>query len=346
MQLLSGRDRRVNVALESRNLCVQAQSIVRITRVVSNLERSESFYRTVLGFRTVAQEALDPAVATALGLAEMTALEVRMRLGQDELALVQFDARRRNYPRGSRSNDLWFQHLAIVVRDMEAAYAQLRSSGAWRAISRGGPQTLPGSSGAVRAFKFRDPDGHPLELLWLPAGRGRPIWHEPWIAGSSAPLFLGIDHSALAVSSTRRSLAFYRLLGLRICARSSNSGPAQSRLDGLNAARVRVTGLRAAATAGPGLELLAYRPPGRARDTAPVADLSTDWTTLEVVAARGAVAARGVATARAAPAGDRAVRDAAARAPQFAAKPRGLVDPDGHRFVLVTHGVGSAGRPA
>jgi catechol 2,3-dioxygenase-like lactoylglutathione lyase family enzyme len=49
----------------------------------------------------------------------------------------------------------------------------------------------------------------------------------------SAALFLGIDHSALSVASTSRSLAFYRALSLRVSERSVNRGPAQERLDGV-----------------------------------------------------------------------------------------------------------------
>ena len=76
------------------------------------------------------------------------------------------------YPAGSRSPDLWFQHFAIVVSDMDAAYARLRAAGV-PPISFGGPETLPEQNGGVRAFKFREPDGHPLELLWFPPGQGR-----------------------------------------------------------------------------------------------------------------------------------------------------------------------------
>ena len=123
---------------------------------------------------------------------------------------------------------------------MDLAYAHLSSHGGWRPISEGGPQLLPPSNGAVRAFKFRDPDGHPLELIWFPPGQGRAVWHQK----VSAALFLGIDHSALSVASTPRSLAFYRALGLRVSERSVNWGPAQERLDGVPGARVRVTSLR------------------------------------------------------------------------------------------------------
>jgi hypothetical protein len=48
-------------------------------------------------------------------------------------------------------------------------------------------------NGSVQAFKFRDRDGHPLELLYFPPGQGRPIWHQQakdlhdqWPASESA----------------------------------------------------------------------------------------------------------------------------------------------------------------
>jgi catechol 2,3-dioxygenase-like lactoylglutathione lyase family enzyme len=298
----------------------EAQRIVRISRVVSDLNRAEDFYGAALGFRGVSRTAVDGAVLRALGADCTTASEALMRLGSEEIALVQFAAPGRPYIVNSRSDDLWFQHLAIVVSDMDAAYVHLSSNGAWQPISVGGPQTLPASSGAVRAFKFRDPDGHPLELLWLPPGRGRSVW-QALRRSADAGLFLGIDHSALSVASTRRSLAFYGSLGMRRVEQSANRGPAQSRLDGLQDARVRVTGLRPASPAGPGLELLAYRPPGRAIGPAFVTDLSTDWVTVAALPTR--------------------VRDAAA-----VIAPRVIADPDGHRLVFVDQGVGSAGPPA
>jgi catechol 2,3-dioxygenase-like lactoylglutathione lyase family enzyme len=291
---------------------LQAQRIVRISRVVSDLNRSEAFYGAALGFRSVSQAPVDGAVLLALGAERTAASEVVMHLGNEEIALVQFAAPGRPYTVNSRSNDLWFQHLAIVVSEMDAAYARLCSNGAWQPISAGGPQTLPASNGGVRAFKFRDPDGHPLELLWLPPGSGRSVWHEPRRSADAA-LFRGIDHSALSVASTRRSLAFYRSLGMRRGEQSTNHGPAQTRLDGLDDARVRVTGLRPASTAGPGLELLAYRPPGRALGPASVTDLSTDWVTIAAMAGTA---------------------------------PRAITDPDGHRLLFADQGVGSIECPA
>ncbi len=268
--------------------------ILRISRVVADLARAEAFLRDGLGFHTVSHGPADGA----FGAAD----EMVMRLGDETLALVCFAEPGRAPPGDSQSNDLWFQHLAIVVSDMDMAYAHLSTQAGWTAITRGGPQTLPPENGAVRAFKFRDPDGHPLELIWFPPGTARPVWSR------TQSLFLGIDHSALAVASIHRSQNFYEALGLNVASRSLNEGPVQSRLDGLAAAKVEVVGLRPASDDGPGLEMLAYHPPGRAGAVPAPQDLVTDWVTLAVSSesAKGAVR-----------------------------------DPDGHLLLLVDQGMGA-----
>lgn len=289
----------------------EAQRIVRISRVVADLDRAESFYRDALGFRSVERGRCAKAELTALGVGGADAEHVVMRLGAEDLALVRFAEPGQPYPPDSHSDDLWFQHLAIVVDDMRAAYAVLCAHGDWRPISTAGPQRLPPSNGEVRAFKFRDPDGHPLELIWFPPGQGRAVWHR----SAAVALFLGIDHSALSVASTERSLRFYCALDFRVGDRSLNRGPAQSRLDGLPDARVQVTGLRPASAGGPGLELLCYDPPGRPNRMTRTTDLATDWVTLAV-------------------------------GPSFRDLPRAVRDPDGHFVVLVDQGSGATGLPA
>ncbi len=250
-----------------------AQQIVRICRTVADLERAESFYRDALGFRAV-----KGGVAALTRFTNPNAQEIVMRLGQEEMSLVRFMTAGRPYPSQSRSDDGWFQHAAIVVNDIDAAYAHLSRYHGWRSISEDGPQLLPPSSGAVRAFKFRDPDDHPLELLWFPPGEGRAMWQER----RSATPFLGIDHSALVVASTARSLRFYRALGFQIANESINRGPAQTRLDGLAALQVRVTALRPALASGPGLELLEYQPTGRSGGVICPNDEASDRVTLAV----------------------------------------------------------------
>ena len=250
------------------------RAVRRVSRVVADLDRTANFYRAAFDAEPVGTHNLDPAILAALGLPDAEAEERVLRLGDTEIGLVRFATPGLPYPATRRSDDPWFQHLAIVVADIDVAYAHLRTVCGWQAIGTEGPQTLPAAQGRVRAFKFRDPEGHPLELIWFPPGQGRAIWRRP---GRS--LFRGIDHTALAVVSTARSLRFYRALGFRVAARSHNQGPAQTRLDALPDVDLRVTGLRPRGASGPGLELLEYagsRPP---RDHA-IQDIATDWTTL------------------------------------------------------------------
>jgi catechol 2,3-dioxygenase-like lactoylglutathione lyase family enzyme len=269
---------------------------LKVTRVVNDIGRSARFYECALNFKILARTRTDPKILEALGITDNSAEQVTIRLGNEEIVLVQFTTKGEAYPAASRSNDLWFQHLAIVVSDMDAAYAHLARYSDWHPITNSGPQLLPPANGSVKAFKFRDPDGHPLELIWFPPRAGVSQW-----GNATKRKFLGIDHTALSVTATRNSVGFYKGLGFHVSSRSLNHGAAQSRLDGLPGARVRITGLRATDELGPGLELLAYNPPGRCRMLT-ATGLATDWITL------------------AAGAGDRG-------------NPTLLVDPDGHRIV-------------
>jgi catechol 2,3-dioxygenase-like lactoylglutathione lyase family enzyme len=288
---------------------IVAQCIQRISRVVSDLRRSEAFYGGALGFKAIGRGVCDPATLVALGAAGETARQVVMRLGDQEIILTRFDVPGRPNPADSRSNDLWFQHIAIVVSDIEAAHGHLSRHPGWTPISSDGPQLLPPRNGSVKAFKFRDPDGHPLELIWFPPDQGRAVWR----ADPRPPLFMGIDHTALSVASTESSLAFYESLGFTVSNRSLNVGPAQDRLDGLASADAHITSLRPRSSAGPGIELLAYQPPGRSLEPGPPTDLVTDWMTIAT--------------------------------PSLAAdERRQRLDADGHRLLLV--GIEPTGAPA
>jgi catechol 2,3-dioxygenase-like lactoylglutathione lyase family enzyme len=206
-----------------------------------------------------------------------------MQLGGQQLELIEFLAPPdvRPIPVPSFSNDLWFQHFAIVVRDMEAAWVQLRKHRVRQISPR--PHTIPISNSAaagIKAIKFRDPDGHNLELLWFPDGKGNPVWHKP-----TEDLFLGIDHTAMTVRSTENSIKFYRdLLGLTVSGGTLNMGAEQEHLDSLPGARARVTGL--VPTIGPpGLEFLEYELPAAGRPI-PLDSHPTDlwhWQTTVVV---------------------------------------------------------------
>jgi catechol 2,3-dioxygenase-like lactoylglutathione lyase family enzyme len=70
-------------------------------------------------------------------------------------------------------------------------------------------------------------------------------------------VFLGIDHTAIAVRNTDRSLAFYRdTLGMKVVGTSFNYGIEQEHLNLVFGSRVRITSIRA--PGGPGIEFLEY----------------------------------------------------------------------------------------
>ena len=229
---------------------------------VSDMDRSVDFYSRVLGFTVASDvEVAGEAYEQLRDLFPVRMRVVRLRLGRESLELTEYLAPRgRPAPVDARSNDRWFQHVAIVVRDMDRAYQSLHDQHVTHVSPE--PQQLPDwnpNAGGIRAFYFRDPDGHPLELIWFPPGKGNPVWQQPTEA-----LFLGIDHTAIAVGDTKKSLAFYRdRLGFRVAGRSENSGPEQERLNAVRGARVRITSLRVGE--GPGIEFLEYLAPRTGR---------------------------------------------------------------------------------
>lgn len=233
-----------------------------VALTVSDAERAAEFYSRVLGFERVAdRKVVGDEYEQLLGVRGLRLRAVRIRLGDEYLELLQFLAPRgRPIPADSRSNDRWFQHVAIVVSDMSAAYARLRRFQVEPVSS--GPQRLPDwnpDAGGIEAFYFHDPDGHTLEVLAFPLGKGAQKWHAP-----GGALFLGIDHTAIVVADTRAALRFYRdTLGLRVTGTSENYGTEQEHLNNVVGAHLRITTLRAAQ--GPGVELLEYLAPSGGR---------------------------------------------------------------------------------
>lgn len=243
---------------------IAVQSVAAVGFTVSDMDRSVAFYRDVLTFTPISDVEVDgPEYDQLWGIFGVRARVVRLQLGEQQLELVEFlsPPDLRPIPMPSYSHDLWFQHFAIVVRDMEAAWAQLRKHHVRQISPR--PQTIPISNPAaagIKAIKFRDPDGHNLELLWFPEGKGNPIWKKP-----GSDLFMGIDHTAMTVRSTESSTKFYRdLLGLTVAGGTLNMGTTQQYLDSLPGARTRVTGL-APKMGPPGLEFLEYELPTAGR---------------------------------------------------------------------------------
>jgi catechol 2,3-dioxygenase-like lactoylglutathione lyase family enzyme len=218
-------------------------SVDHVVLSVVDIERASRLFEETLGAREI----------------ESAGDRVTLAIGEERIELVTGpDAR--PYPDEVHSNDLDFQHLALVTHDIDAAFARVRSAGV-RGVSPE-PQRIPESNpaaGGIRAYYFRDGEGHPLELIWYPENRGDPRWQH----AQGDPL-LGIDHTAIVVSSTDASVHFYvELLGLHVAGTSFNEGIEQELLSGVPGARVRITGLRGAS--GPGVELLEYVSPGAGR---------------------------------------------------------------------------------
>ena len=231
-------------------------AIVGLSLTTQRRARLAAFYRDALGFVVLGESRLEAAEAAATLGVTGGATATAMRLGAQSVELVEFDAPGRPYPADALATDALFQHFAIVVADMRAAYARLTSAPGWSPITLGGPQVLPASSGGVTAFKFRDPEGHPLELLAFPPDRTP----APWRNLPAREVCLGIDHTAIDVADTERSRSFYEALGFSVVGGSVNQGGPQQRLDGAPAALVEVTAM-AATDAPPHLELLCYERP-------------------------------------------------------------------------------------
>jgi catechol 2,3-dioxygenase-like lactoylglutathione lyase family enzyme len=307
---------------------VQAVGAIGIT--VSDMDRAVDFYSRVLTFEKVTDvEVAGDTYEHLQGLFGLRMRVVRMRLGDEFIELTEYIAARgRPIPVDARSNDRSFQHIAIIVSDMDRAYRLLRQNKVEHASS--GPQRLPDwnrNAGGISAFYFKDPDGHPVEVLQFPPDKGAEKWHQ-----ATGKLFLGIDHTAIVVWDTDASLKFYRdFLGMKVVGESENYGTEQEHLNNVFGARLRITALHAAG--GPGIELLEYLAP---RDGKPFpadekpSDIVHRQTTLLSTDAEGA--AQGLRAGKALFVSSGVIADADARLgfhKEFLVR-----DPDGHVMAI------------
>jgi catechol 2,3-dioxygenase-like lactoylglutathione lyase family enzyme len=235
------------------------------------------WYQASLGFESLDVEQFGGVwLEELLGLPSAALKRHRMRLGQETLELWQFD---HDKPEGidlkdnsethsPAGNDSAFQHICIVTPDLAKAF----NHGAKKAKQiSSSPQRLPdwnpGAAG-ILAVKFQDPDGHPLELLQFPADKGNGRWHQISTTNEADPareqrenLFLGLDHTAISVADTERSLHFYgTILGMKLVGQGHNYGPEQDGMDGLHGTDVLISSLHGG-EGGMGIELLHYRKP-------------------------------------------------------------------------------------
>lgn len=247
------------------------QKVESVGFTVSDMDKAIDFYTRVLPFEKVSDREIWGADFERLsGVFGARVRVVRLRLGSEILELTEYlNSTGRPIPVDSRSNDRWFQHIAIIVSDMDRAFEVLRKNKV--RFASPAPQTLPETipaAAGIRAFYFKDFDNHVLEILQFPAGKGAAKWHAPAKDGG---LFLGIDHTAIVVGETGASLKFYRdSLGLSVAGESVNFGGEQEHLNNVFGARLHITGLRTKED-GIAVEFLEYTAPrdGKAfpRDT-------------------------------------------------------------------------------
>lgn len=218
----------------------ESPRVMGIQRTVKDIRISTQFYKDALGF---SQDNNNPS---------------RLYLGEE---FVEFVESKRYQPQKNiHGNDADFQHIAIVVRDMEEAYATLRKYNVTHISNT--PQELPTwntSVSGIKAFYFLDPDFHPVEIIRFPTGKGNKRWQT-----KDNKLFLGIDHTAIVIRDTAVSEGFYSNLGFRKVAQFETWGVEQEHLNGVFGARLRITSLKASPDSM-GIELLEYLSPTTAK---------------------------------------------------------------------------------
>lgn len=264
------------------SLSAQSQIVNRVDAVgitVQDMNRALEFFTKVLPFEKISDvEVEGPVYEQLKDVFGIRYRKVRLRLGSEEIELTDYlTAGGRSIPEDSKSNDLWFQHIAIVVSNMDSAYARLRKFNVQHVST--GPQTLPKTIPAaegVKAFYFRDPAGHNLELIYFPPGKGNAKWQQ-----KTDKIFLGIDHTAIGISHTEASKKFYGdLLGVKYQGESFNFGTEQEHLNNVQGASLHISGNKAAQ--GIGVEFLEYLAPttGRPYPRDERADDLLHWETI------------------------------------------------------------------
>jgi len=158
------------------------QGVGSIEITVSDMDRALKFYSEVLSFEKLSDQNVEDTNYLGLEGASASGVRVaRMRLGDEYIELMQFAGTQgRPVPADSRSNDRWFQHIAIVVSNTSLRFYRdllgLRIEGT--SDNSGIEQEhLSGVPGAVvHITSLRASSGPGIELLeYRSPQNGRPI---------------------------------------------------------------------------------------------------------------------------------------------------------------------------
>jgi len=133
--------------------------------VVSDLERSVSFYRRFFGAEVeMSFETGGPDVAALHGLSEPCVFTMAMlRVDGGRIELFEFKEPADRQVAIARACDIGGTHLAFQVDDVRVMYEELCRNH----VQFTRPPLVVGEEGPVLAFCL-DPDGHRIELVELP----------------------------------------------------------------------------------------------------------------------------------------------------------------------------------
>jgi catechol 2,3-dioxygenase-like lactoylglutathione lyase family enzyme len=241
---------------------MQAQKVTGVGPIcitVKEMAPSLNFYTNVLQFKHIGTEDFYGENHEQLfGKFGIHYKIAHLQLGDEYVDLIDYlTGGGRSIPETQQSNDLAFQHIAIVVKDMDAAFKTLQKHNVEFVSTV--PQTIPLTNNAaagIKAFYFHDIDNHNLELIYFPKGKGKAKWQN-----TGKEIFLGIDHTAIGISNTNKGLQYWvNNLSLEKKGESHNKGTEQAHLNFVKNAELQITGL--AAAEGPGVEFLEYVKPG------------------------------------------------------------------------------------
>ena len=117
----------LSALLAAQTRALQVGSVV---MTVADMDCSVEFYTRVLTFEKQSDVVRSGVEIDALyGVPNARVRAVDLKLGDESIGLLQFiGATGAPVPTDARSNDLSFQHVAIIVSDMDKAYAVLRQN--------------------------------------------------------------------------------------------------------------------------------------------------------------------------------------------------------------------------
>jgi len=143
-----------------------AKAVDAIGMTVSDMDQAIDFYTNILPFERLSDvEVWGSEYERLQGIFGIRMRVVRLKLGDQFIDLTEYlTPKGRPIPIDSRSNDKWFQHIAIVVNDIDDAVRQIRE-GNYKFVSSGVMEVPENKLGFRRGVLVCDPDGHVMRVV-------------------------------------------------------------------------------------------------------------------------------------------------------------------------------------